>query len=281
MTDDAFGQKLCDLFKDKRVLIIGDSIMRGVYRDICCVLNNNSRLLYDYELKFNRHNVHANALFGEQIELFHINRNNSTLNKEKRIFKCKQFNYYVSYVFNSRVWNTYMNTLLSSKENYDCIIIQSFIWDLTRYNDNDGSIYLNNLEKCLLKLKELNIPILWILLPTSDSFQAAKVNDFLTKLSPNIIQKVQQYSINLINLANSMKDIMNLRNKDGIHFTSIGHRHITEQIAQMMTNLQIGTSNIITNESTNTFNASFTEKVPFPAIRQGINFKRFNPYYHR
>ncbi|CAF3273344.1 unnamed protein product, partial [Rotaria sp. Silwood2] len=128
---------------------------------------------------------------------------------------------------------------------------------------------------------ELNIPILWILLPTSDSFQAAKVNDFLTKLSPNIIQKVQQYSINLINLANSMKDIMNLRNKDGIHFTSIGHRHITEQIAQMMTNLQIGTSNIITNESTNTFNASSTEKVPFPAIRQGINFKRFNPYYHR
>ena len=87
MTYDAFSQKLCDLFKDKRVLIIDDSIMRGIYRDICCVLNNNSRLLYDYELKFNRHNVHANTLFGEQIELFHINRNNSTLNKEKRTFK--------------------------------------------------------------------------------------------------------------------------------------------------------------------------------------------------
>ena len=62
MTYDAFSQKLCDLFKDKRVLIIGDSIMRGIYSDICCVLNNNSPLLYDYELKFNRHNVHARDL---------------------------------------------------------------------------------------------------------------------------------------------------------------------------------------------------------------------------
>ena len=86
MIYDTFSQKLCDLFEDKRVLIIGDSILRGIYRDICCVLNNNSRLLYDYELKFNRHNVHANVLFGEQIELFHINRYNSTLNKEKRTF---------------------------------------------------------------------------------------------------------------------------------------------------------------------------------------------------
>jgi hypothetical protein len=87
MTDDTFVQNLRDLFKDKRILIIGDSIMRGIYKDICCVLSNNSRLLYDYELKFNRHNVHANILFGEQIESFHFNRNNSTFNKEKRIFK--------------------------------------------------------------------------------------------------------------------------------------------------------------------------------------------------
>ena len=61
--------------------------MRGIYTDICCVLCNNSRLLYDYEFKFNRHNIRANALFDEQIELFRINRHGSTLNKEKRSFK--------------------------------------------------------------------------------------------------------------------------------------------------------------------------------------------------
>ncbi|CAF1564870.1 unnamed protein product, partial [Rotaria sordida] len=127
----------------------------------------------------------------------------------------------------------------------------------------------------------LNKPILWILLPTSESIQTAKVNDFLTKLSPSIIQKVRQHSINLINLADSMKNNMHLRNTDGIHFTPKGHRHITEQIAQMMTNLQIGTSNTSINESALTVNASFMNKTPSRDVRQGVNFNRFNPYYHR
>jgi len=46
--------------------------------------------------------------------------------------------------------------LLPSINNYDFIILQSFIWDVTRYNDNDGDIYLNNLDLCLSNLKELN-----------------------------------------------------------------------------------------------------------------------------
>jgi len=140
---------------------------------------------------------------------------------------------------------------------------------------------LKNLEKCLLTLKELNKPTFWILLPTSESIQGAKVNDFVTKLSPNIIQMVKQHSINLIDLADSMNNNMDLRNKDGIHFTPIGHRHITEQIAQMMTNLQIGTSNTSTNESTLTVNASSTEKTPSSGVGQGVNSSRFNPYYRR
>ncbi len=86
MTDDTFLQQIRDTFKNKRVLIMGDSIMRGLYKDICCVLNNNSRLLYANELTHNRHNIRANVLFGEKIDLFHFNRTDSTFNKEKRIF---------------------------------------------------------------------------------------------------------------------------------------------------------------------------------------------------
>jgi hypothetical protein len=86
MTDDSFLQQIRDTFKNKRVLIMGDSIMRGLYKDICCVLNNNSRLLYDNELTHNRHNIHANVLFGAKIDLFHFNRTDSTFNKEKRTF---------------------------------------------------------------------------------------------------------------------------------------------------------------------------------------------------
>jgi len=95
MTDDTFLQQLRDIFKGKRVLIMGDSISRGLYKDICFVLNNNSRLLHPNELTFNRHNIHSNTLFGEKIDLFNINRTNSTLNKERRIF---QYNFHINYI---------------------------------------------------------------------------------------------------------------------------------------------------------------------------------------
>ncbi|CAF4220422.1 unnamed protein product, partial [Adineta steineri] len=73
MTDTISVQKLLDIFQNKRVLIVGDSIMRDVYRDLCCLLTNNSRLLQETELMYNRHNLRNNSLFGDQVHSFHIN----------------------------------------------------------------------------------------------------------------------------------------------------------------------------------------------------------------
>ena len=76
----------------------------------------------------------------------HINRMNSIFNIEKRSLKSEMFKYYVLYMFCSRVQNTQMKKNLSLMKNYHLVIIQSFIWDLTRYNDSDGQDYMKNLN---------------------------------------------------------------------------------------------------------------------------------------
>ena len=68
------------------LLIIGDSIMRGIYRDVCCLLSNNSRLLKNEELVFNRHQIRQYNPFVDTIAVLHVDRTNSTLNREQRVF---------------------------------------------------------------------------------------------------------------------------------------------------------------------------------------------------
>jgi hypothetical protein len=50
-------EEVRNLFKDQHVILIGDSIVRGIYKDLCCVLTGNNRLLSSDELKFNRHQI--------------------------------------------------------------------------------------------------------------------------------------------------------------------------------------------------------------------------------
>ncbi len=77
-------EEVRELFKTQHVLLIGDSIMRGLFMDLACVLSGNARLLYSNELTFNRHQKHK-GIFGERIATLSTNRTNSTFNIEKRI----------------------------------------------------------------------------------------------------------------------------------------------------------------------------------------------------
>ena len=74
-------------------------------------------------MKFNRHQLKPETLFGETIEKFQINRTNSTVNIEQRSLKSENFGYDITYVFTSRIWNQQIiQLLLSSLNEYDIII---------------------------------------------------------------------------------------------------------------------------------------------------------------
>lgn len=272
MSEDISLQKVQDIFRNKHVLILGDSIMRGIYRDICCLLSNNSRLLQNEELIFNRHKIRQYNSFGDEITLLHVDRTNSTLNREQRVLQSDQYHFNVCYTFNSRVWNTQIENLLPSMKNYDLIICQSFIWDLTRYNDNDGSIYLSNLDLFLSKVQQVNKNVLWVLLPPSKTNRAEHINKLITKLNPSIIEILQKHSINTLNLAESLENHPNLRHSDGIHFAPYGHRLISEQLINFMKGFTLQ----LPTETTTT--RLVTEQSSDRTTPISRNIQHFNPY---
>ena len=91
------------IFKGKKVLIIGDSISRGIYKDISCLLFGHNRLLSCDELRFNRHKNEKQLLFGESIDLLQIDRSNSTRNLENRKVISTDHDYQLYYSFTSRI----------------------------------------------------------------------------------------------------------------------------------------------------------------------------------
>ena len=114
--DSVLPENIRDIFENKRVLVMGDSIMRGIYRDICCLLTDNARLLNEEELIYNRHHARNNNLFGDQVHQLHIDRTNSTSNIEKRTLKSEVLKCDVSYTFCSRIWNNQVKNYLFHDE---------------------------------------------------------------------------------------------------------------------------------------------------------------------
>ncbi|CAF3427823.1 unnamed protein product [Rotaria sp. Silwood2] len=169
--------------------------------------------------------------------------------------------------------------------------MNSFIWDISRYNATNGDIYLKNLDLCLSKLKQFNKRIIWIQLPPSESKSAEHINNLLLKLNQSIIDKINQYSINLLNLSDCFKSNTNIRHNDGIHFTPYGHRLITAQVADHMAHLQQPQppSNINSTTSPSSNNKLVvTERTNFGPSTQGYKkfhqFKdrnRYKPFYRR
>jgi hypothetical protein len=236
-TIDVTSAEVRTIFKGKKVLIIGDSISRGFYKDLACLLNGNNRLLFNDELRFNRHNNDKNALSGEVIDSFKIDRSNSTNNIEKRKLISIEHDYYLYYWFCSRVWNSSMHELLSSIEQYDCIIMQSMIWDLSRYGDYDGKYYLQNLEICFSKMTQLNKNIIWISIPPSNSDKTRLLNDLIFKMHSSTMEILKHYNCTSLNLYDKLNNHLNTRHVDGVHFTPTGHRFITYYLIKTMPSL--------------------------------------------
>ena len=103
---------------------MGDLIVRGLYKDLACGLSGHDSLLYPVELKFNRHLNRTQEIFGERVDMFFVDYSNSTNNIEERTLQSTALNYYVKYIFASRIWNNQMEKVMSSVRNYDVILIR-------------------------------------------------------------------------------------------------------------------------------------------------------------
>ncbi|CAF3267230.1 unnamed protein product [Rotaria sp. Silwood2] len=185
-------------------------------------------------MKFNRHQLKQETLFGETIEKFQINRTNSTFNIEQRSLKSENFGFDITYVFTSRIWNQQMIQLLSSLNEYDIIVINSQIWDLSRYKDYSGELYMKNLDTFFSKISYMKSKIIWLSNAPINNSKDSNLSRVLSRTNPLTVSKAQQYDMHTLDLYAKMKDYMELLSNDGIHWTPQGQRMITKFLIDLL-----------------------------------------------
>ncbi|CAF3277901.1 unnamed protein product [Rotaria sp. Silwood2] len=136
---------------------------------------------------------------------------------KKKTLECINPNYYLTYVFSSRIWNDSMQKTIVSVKSYEIILLESQIWDLTRYGSDSRKLYLQNMDKCFSKLKLMNKIILWITTPPVNDIKHPILNNLLLMANSLIITKAREYGFHVIDLNEYFKNYLHLCGTDGIH----------------------------------------------------------------
>lgn len=164
------------LLHNKFVVVLGDSVHRAVYKDLVLLLQKdclltNKQLRTKGELSFEKDQLKM----GGELDTLH----NRTDYREVREF-CSD-HHLVRFYFLTRVYSEYMESVLeelqSGNHAPDVIIMNSCLWDVSRYGRNSLSSYRQNLENLFGRMDQVlpkSCLLVWnTAMPLGDKIKAA------------------------------------------------------------------------------------------------------------
>ncbi|CAD5124343.1 DgyrCDS12632 [Dimorphilus gyrociliatus] len=156
----------------------------------------------------------------------------------------------VRFYFVTRVYNPYVESILKDFKDDpkpDFVIMNSTLWDISRYGSNSIAEYKSNLNKLMQRMKEVLKPskhFLWLITPeTSREIRGGFLLPGKSKLHSDLIfsttqanhfcsQIIPTYGFDVLDLNYFMQTQSHKRERDGIHWNSQAHRRITNYIVQ-------------------------------------------------
>ncbi|XP_039608851.1 PC-esterase domain-containing protein 1A [Polypterus senegalus] len=228
------------LLHNKFVVILGDSIQRSVYKDLVLLLQKDryltqSQLKEKGELNFECDQLVEGGKIG--------GLNNGTAYREVRQF-CTA-HHLVRFYFLTRIYSTYMESILADFKAGpppDVVIMNSCVWDVSRYGINSMKEYRMNLEKFFMRLKEILLPeclIIWNLtMPLGKKVYGGFLVPEIQHMEKTLRSDIIEANFYSATLADSHKfDVLDLhyhfrfelqnRMKDGVHWNQLAHRKLT------------------------------------------------------
>ncbi|XP_070612944.1 PC-esterase domain-containing protein 1A isoform X2 [Erythrolamprus reginae] len=228
------------LLHNKFVVILGDSIQRSVYKDLIQLLQNNSLLTSSQmkskgELSFeNDHLIEGGVLDG---------LHNGTRYREVRQYRTRY--HLVRFYFLTRIYSDYFESILRdfvAGPQPDVLIINSCVWDLSRYGSSSMMEYRKNLVTAFNKLDAAVPPpclIIWnMTMPLGSRIRGGFLIPELQHLSQTLRQDIIEgnfygatlaalHLFDVVDLHFHFRFDMGNRIKDGIHWNNVVHRRIT------------------------------------------------------
>ncbi|XP_077992202.1 PC-esterase domain-containing protein 1A-like [Glandiceps talaboti] len=247
------------LLRNKFIVILGDSVQRSLYKDLVVLLQEN-RFLLDNELRKKGEVTFCNDELlegGIKGEL-----NNGTSYREVRQYKTDYI--LIRFYFLTRVYGPYMETVLKDlmeEPKPDVVIINSCLWDITRYGPSSIPKYKTNLEELFKRFPQVLPPqamVVWnTTLPVSSNIkggfmvpEVAFMNDTLRLdiLEANYYTRdiVVSNGYDVLDLHYYFRWQLHRRAGDGVHWNERAHRRITNLVlAHLATAWGVGVPRLI------------------------------------
>ncbi|XP_048039903.1 PC-esterase domain-containing protein 1A-like isoform X2 [Megalobrama amblycephala] len=240
---------VAQLLHNKFVVVLGDSIQRSVYKDLVLILQRDSYLSLSQlknkgEVSFEQDCLVEGGRLGRM--------NNGTAYREVRQYRTDH--HLVRFYFVTQVFSRYMESILADFEQGikpDLVIVNSCVWDISRYSHQWASEYKENLNKFFRKLKAI-LPeeslVVWnVTMPLGKKIVGGFLVPEIQHMGPTLRFDVIEANYFGATLANNFGfDVLDLhfqfrfslqhRMHDGVHWNSVAHRKITclilEHVAQ-------------------------------------------------
>ncbi|CAK6982500.1 PC-esterase domain-containing protein 1A-like [Scomber scombrus] len=238
-------QQARQLFHNKFIVVLGDSIQRSVYKDIVVLLQKEKYL----SLKQLRSKGEMSFELDCLIEGGCLNPMNNGI-EYKEVRQYQSAHHLVRFYFVTRIHSRYMKSILEDFRHGlkpDVVIANSCVWDISRYNSSWMIDYKENLHKFFDELS-VSVPeetlVIWNLtMPLGERIKGGFLVPEIAHKAPQLRYDVIEANFYSGTLANSYgMDVLDLhfqfrfslqhRTHDGVHWNALAHRRITSLLSQ-------------------------------------------------
>ncbi|CAL4100720.1 unnamed protein product, partial [Meganyctiphanes norvegica] len=261
---DLFTQNdIADLFANKFIIMLGDSNMRAMYKDLV-YLFKHGRMTPASCFR----GRHDNPFCGDK--LIQVTKPSQGRGYyEVRQFEDSQCSMMIRYQFITSVYGTLVQQLCTELETGEVpipqvVIINSCMWDLTRWGPYQEENYKRNIIKLFSRLRKIlpdDTLVLWTTTPPVSSEHVKggvliKQLDFIQHSMRFMFMEansfVQQvcvaFDYDLLDLHYWMRFQLNRRTIDGLHWEPHAMRYITNLL---LTHISLAFENPLPNKFTN------------------------------
>ncbi|XP_015399573.2 PC-esterase domain-containing protein 1B [Panthera tigris] len=231
------------LLHNKFVVILGDSVQRAVYKDLVLLLQKDllltpTQLKAKGEESFERDKL----VDGGQRGPMH----NGTQYREVRQF-CSD-HHLVRFYFLTRVYSSYLEAILQELQSSqhgppDVIIMNSCLWDLSRYGPDSWKSYLQNLESLFERLGQVlpeSCLLVWNtampvgkkitagFLPTEHQPEDSSLRDRVIAANFHSSVEAKKHGFDVLDLHFHFRHAGRHLQRDGVHWDELAHRHLSQ-----------------------------------------------------
>ncbi|XP_053114625.1 PC-esterase domain-containing protein 1A isoform X2 [Hemicordylus capensis] len=234
------SKEVRQLLHNKFLVVIGDSIQRSVYKDLVQLLQSDS-LLTSSQLKTKGEICFENDHLVEGGVLRQLH--NETHYREVRQY-CTQ-HHLVRFYFITRVYSEYLESILADFQAGpppDVLILNSCVWDVSRYGPSSMQEYRKNLETVFNRLDAV-LPVSCLVIWNMTMPLGPRITGgFLSGELPHLCQTLRNdiiegnfygatlagfHLFDVLDLHYNFRRDLGNRVKDGIHWNNVVHRRIT------------------------------------------------------